>query len=167
MEAHAGGLEPRTAPWQPFSLQADMSLGAAAVALVDDRYGHSIEVAAVRLQVHHPQTMCACMPDHLCQRSPVHCKLSVQPACQHLESALYQCISVQILIALFPLRHIMVMHTHVSQAIELRGEHDQGVPGAAAEVTARATALLEVTFLNSAVDFIGEALKKKTSLVSC
>ena len=54
-EAHAGGLEPRTAPWQPSSLQANVSLGAAAVALVDDRYGHSIEVAAMRLQVHQPQ----------------------------------------------------------------------------------------------------------------
>ena len=43
------------APWQPSSLRADVSLGAAAIAVVDDRYGHSIEVAAVRLQVHQPQ----------------------------------------------------------------------------------------------------------------
>ena len=56
----------------------------------------------------------------------------------------------------------MVMHFHVWQAIELHGEHDQDVPGAAAEVTAKATALLEVTFLNSAVDCVGEALMWST-----
>ena len=56
----------------------------------------------------------------------------------------------------------MVMHTRVWQAIELHGEHDQAVPGAAAEVTARATALLEVTFLNSAVDCVGEAIARRT-----
>ena len=54
------------------------------------------------------------------------------------------------------------MHTHVWQAIELHGEHDQGVPGAAAEITTRATAVLEVTFLNSAVDCVGEAILRRT-----
>lgn len=53
-EAHAAGLEPMQAPWRPSTVRADASLGAAAVALVDDRYGHSIEVAAARLQVAAP-----------------------------------------------------------------------------------------------------------------
>ncbi len=56
--------------------------------------------------------------------------------------------------------HKTLVHYHVSQAVELHGEHDQSMPGAAAEVTARATASLEVTFLNSAVDFVGEAIQR-------
>jgi hypothetical protein len=50
-EARAGGLEPMQAAWRPRSLRAELRLGVAAVALVDDRYGHNSEVAAARLQV--------------------------------------------------------------------------------------------------------------------
>ena len=59
-----------------------------------------------------------------------------------------------------------LLHVHVWQAIELHGEHDQGLPGTAAEITARATASLEVTFLNSAVDFVGEAVLRSTTCCS-
>ena len=53
-----------------------MSLGAAAIALVDDRYGHSIEVAAVRLQVHQPQAdhVFACLILCLIDETYVQCK---------------------------------------------------------------------------------------------
>lgn len=60
--------------------------------------------------------------------------------------------------------HKTSVHACVWQAIELHGEHDQGVPGAAAEITARATASLEVTFLNSAVDFVGEVMLEEDDL---
>ena len=79
-----------------------------------------------------------------------------------MKSALYRCTSAQKLERAAPSGHIMVMHTRVWQAIELHGEHDQAVPGTAAEVTAWATALLEVTFLNSAVDCVGEAIARRT-----
>jgi len=64
-EARAGGLEPIPAAWRPRSLRAELRLGVAAVALVDDRYGHNSEVAAARLQV-----IAAALPTQA--TSPVH-----------------------------------------------------------------------------------------------